>query len=50
MDEVRVRKVTDTEPNVRFYARHGFEVRAAIRVAHGRIPVWTLWRGPRPRG
>ena len=49
-EQVPAYLVTDTEPNVRFYAHHGFEVRAAIRVAHGRIPVWTLWRAPRPGG
>ncbi|MDA8291415.1 MAG: GNAT family N-acetyltransferase [Actinomycetota bacterium] len=34
------------EQNVRFYSRHGFEVREQVRAPGGGPPLWLMWREP----
>jgi ribosomal protein S18 acetylase RimI-like enzyme len=39
---------TETERNVSFYCRHGFDVLREERVLGGRLRVWAMTRPPRP--
>lgn len=38
---------TQAERNLAFYGRHGFDVRAELRVPGCPLPLWTMWRPPR---
>jgi hypothetical protein len=37
---------TDTDPNVRFYERHGFRVRDVIPIRGTNMRMRTMWREP----
>lgn len=39
--------VTDVEPNVAFYRKHGFSVQDAIPIRRAGLTAWTMWREPR---
>jgi len=38
--------VTDTPDAVRFYQRHGFQIRRELRVFRTQLKLWTMWRQP----
>ena len=39
---------TDTEANVRFYRKRGFDVRDVLHIADPDVRLWTMWRAPCP--
>lgn len=39
---------TDTEINVQFYRKHGFDVRDVLHIADPDVRLWTMWRPPYP--
>ena len=47
-DQVGAYLETHTEAGVRFYQRHGFQVRQAFEVPGGGPEGWTMWREPVP--
>ncbi len=38
---------TETEKNVRFYEKHGFQVKQELGSKDGAVHIWTMWRNPK---